>query len=67
MHFDEPGKLMKKTRILLLKDERTLLEMYRDTAIPYFWLKKFAAEGFKNPSVNRVQFLYEYLSGQKLL
>ena len=63
--FDQPNSLMQET-IRLLK-EKNLLEIYADTKVPFFWLRKFVAGQFKNPSVNRVQFLYEYLSGQKII
>lgn len=64
--FDQQGSLMAKTIDLLKKDKRTLLEVYEETRIPYHWLRKFVAGGFSNPSVNRVQFLYEYLTGETL-
>lgn len=63
---DNPGTLLVATLHLLKKDTRTVLEVYRDTGIPYYWLKKFAEGGTKNPSVNRVQALYEHLSGKTL-
>ena len=63
-HFDRPGSLMEETRLLL--KEVNLLELYAQTKIPFYWLRKFAAGTFRNPSVNRVQFLYEYLTGKPL-
>lgn len=63
--FDQPGPLMLKTIELLRK--RDLLQVYADTKISFYWLQKFAAGGFKNPSVNRVQFLFEHLSRQRLI
>lgn len=63
-HFDRPGSLMEETR-RLLKDVN-LLELYATTKIPFYWLRKFASGAFRNPSVNRVQFLYEYLTGKPL-
>lgn len=63
--FDQPGTLMLRT-ISLLK-EKDLLEVYSDTKVSFYWLRKFVAHEFKNPSVNRVQFLFEYLSKQPLL
>jgi len=49
----------------LLKDQ-DLLEVYAKTGISFYWLRKFASGEFKNPSVNRVQCLYEFLKGQPL-
>jgi len=65
-HKDEIRSLMKKTLTLLEKDKRTSLELCLETKIPFYWLKKFRDGGFKNPSVNRVQFLYEFLTQSKL-
>lgn len=64
MQKDEPGSLMAKT-IKLLRG-RDLLQVYKETGISYYWLRKFLAGKFTNPSVNRVQSLYEYLSGNKI-
>lgn len=64
--FDQEGSLMKKTRELLNADNRDLFEIYAATKISFYWLKKFSKGEFDNPSVNRVQFLYEFLSGNKL-
>lgn len=61
-----PFSLLKRTLELLKEDSRSLIEIYTATGIPYYWLKKFSAGEFANPSVNRVQFLYEFLSGQQL-
>lgn len=63
--FDQPGTLMLKT-IDLLKG-RDLLKVYSETKISFYWLRKFVACEFKNPSVNRVQFLFEFLNKQPLL
>jgi hypothetical protein len=56
---------MEQTRRLLRT--RDLLEVYTATRLPYHWLRKFSAGAYANPSVNRVQFLYEHLTGTKLL
>lgn len=63
--FDHPGSLMLRT-IDLLKS-KNLFEVYSDTKIPFYWLRKFAAGEFRNPSVNRVQYLYEFLSSKPIL
>lgn len=57
--FDQPGPLMTQTMERLNK--MNVFEVYADTKISPYWLKKFAAGGFKNPSVNRVEFLHNYL------
>lgn len=67
---NQPGSLMQATitelHNTLKESDKTLISIYSDTGIPYYWLKKFSAGEFANPSVNRVQALYEYLSGSKL-
>jgi len=63
--FDQPGSLMAAT--LKLLQERDLFEVFAETRIPYYWLKTFAGGMYRNPGVNRVQFLYEHLSGTKIL
>ena len=67
--FDKPSTLMVETLKLLKADERKLAELAdsTQTGISYYWLKKFSANEFANPSVNRVQFLYEFLSGNKII
>lgn len=64
--FDAPGSLMERTRSLLTSDARSLPQIFVDTGVPFYWLRNFATGKLRNPSVNRVQYLYEQLSGQKL-
>jgi hypothetical protein len=46
--------------------ETDYMEIWRDTGLPYFWVRKIANRDIKNPGVNRIQFLYEYLNKKKL-
>lgn len=62
--FDKPQSLMIET--LKLLENKNLHELYKETGVGYYWLRKFVAGEFLNPSVNRVQFLYEHLSGVKI-
>ena len=62
--FDQPGTLMLETQ-KMLKDQ-DLLTVYSETGISFYWLRKFSSGEFKNPSVNRVQHLYEFLKGKPL-
>jgi len=52
---------------MLNNDPRTLFEIAVDTGVPFDWLRKFAGNRATGANVNRVQFLYEKLSGKKLL
>lgn len=63
--FDQPGSLMRKT-IDLLKT-KNLVEVSAATKVSFYWLRKFVAGTYQNPSVNRVQYLYEHLTGNKLI
>ena len=62
--FDQPGSLMLETQRML--KEQDLLTVYSETGISFYWLRKFSSGEFKNPSVNRVQCLYEFLKGEPL-
>lgn len=61
-----PGSLMVATFELLKESDKKPHDIYAETGLPFHWVKKFAAGEFENPSVNRVQFLYEYLTGTNL-
>jgi hypothetical protein len=64
--YDEAGTLLQKTRAILARDQRSLLELANETGLPFYWLRKFAGGKIKNPSVNRIQYLYEKLTRKKL-
>ena len=65
--YDKPQSLHINTRQLLKDDPRTLTMLSQATAVPFFWLKKFSAGEIPNPGVNRVQYLYEFLTKSKLV
>lgn len=66
-NFDQPGTLLKAVVAdLALRKDPGLVSLCKDTGVPYFWLRKVARNEIKNPSVNRVQFLYEHITGTKL-
>jgi hypothetical protein len=64
-NYDQPNRLMKKTIELVKK--AGLDDVFFKTRIPLGWLQKFANGTFKNPSVNRVVFIYETLTNTKIL
>lgn len=64
---DSPGTLLTETKRLIKKDRRSLMRLAFETDIPFYWLQKFMRGGILAPSVNRIQYLYEKLSGKKLL
>ena len=64
---DAPNPFMENTRQLLRNDERGLLDIHKQSNIPFYWLRKFAYNEVPNPSVNRVCFLYTFLTGEEVL
>ncbi len=65
--FDQPLSLYTKTRELIKEDRLTLEMLAQATGVPFYWLKKFSAGEIPNPAVNRIQYLYEFLSKSKIL
>lgn len=58
--------LQLKTYELLRLDKRTLLEVHKESGLPFYWLRKFHACKIAEPSVNKVQALYEFLTNKPL-
>lgn len=59
---DNTYKLLKNRNIQI-----TLEKISNDTSLSVSWLEMFSRNGgIKDPSVNKVQTLYEYLTGSKL-
>lgn len=67
MKQESSPSLLDRTQELLKDTKKTLPSIYRDTGINFYWLRKFKSGKIKDPSVNTVQKLYEYLSGKNLL
>ena len=61
------GTLLARTIELLKADTRTLRMVGQATGIPYYWLKKLSAGEISDPSVNRIQQLFEFLSKTKII
>lgn len=64
---DKPGSLLLATRKLVCNDPRTQEQLARDLDIPFHWLRAFMAGVSKSTGVNRVQYIYEKLSGHKVI
>lgn len=60
------NNLLTRTKFLLEQDSRTLLEIHHQSGISHTWLRKFRYGYIKEPSVVKIQQLYEFLSGHKL-
>jgi hypothetical protein len=62
----ELGSLHCITRKLLIEFDATTFDVAAATGLTYSWLVSFASDRMRNPSVNKVQKLYEYLTGKQL-
>lgn len=65
--MSQAGSLMTKTLDLLKERSQTLPVIAVETGINFYWLRKFIGGEIRDPGVNRIQALYEYLSGTKLI
>lgn len=67
MRFNhKQGTLMSRTVKLLRRDTRSLTQISFDAQIPVDWLKRLSSGRLRDPGVNRMQALYEYLTGKQL-
>lgn len=60
------SSLLAKTRELLKSTHHSYLDIYKATGLTPFWLTGVSTGKTCNPSVNRIQHLYEFLAGKKL-
>lgn len=61
-----PGTLLTRTLTLLHDREKDILTIANESGIPFYWVRHFATGKTKDPSVNKVQALYEYLTQKQL-
>lgn len=57
------GKLMPTAQALLAG--KCLITVSQETGLSYYWLRKFQSNQMKDPGVNKVEALYEYLKKEK--
>lgn len=62
----ERGSLHATTLALLRACPIPPHELYQQAGVSFYWLKQFRDGAIVDPSVNRVQKLYEFLIGKKL-
>jgi hypothetical protein len=62
----EVGSLHRTTLDLLQSSEETKFSIAVATGLTYGWIVAFSANGMRNPSVSKVQRLYEYLTGKPI-
>lgn len=63
---ENQGSLLRKTRELLNETKMSYLDIFKATGLPPNWLTGIATGKINDPSVNRVQALYECLRGKAL-
>lgn len=63
-----PGSLMERTHAHLIACDKSLPNIYHELRVSgvenvsFYWLRKFYYSGMKDPSVNKVQALHEFLT-----
>jgi len=63
---DEDCALLERTRELLRTTRHTYLDIAVATGLRPHWLSFLASGKITDPSVNKIQKLYEFLSNKKL-
>jgi len=66
MNKHSSGSLMRTTRSMLQKTTLSHAEISRATGLTPSWLSRFAAGALHGASADKVETLYNYLSGKKL-
>lgn len=63
--LDPCGSLLSRT-VNLLQEHKQFDLLARETKLSIYWLQKLSTGSIKDPSVNKVQKLYEYLTRKPL-
>jgi hypothetical protein len=58
--------LLARTRGMIQQSNLKPHDIFKETGLPFYWLVSFSKGTAKDPSVNRVQYLYEYLAKKQL-
>lgn len=59
--------LFEKTVQLLRETKKTQKQIAEETGLGYWWITTLSQGKVQDATVNKVQKLYEYLSGKKLV
>lgn len=62
----QAGTLLTRTIELIKNSDLSIDQLSFETRLPSGWIRKVCNGTLKDPSVNRIQELYEYLSGEKV-
>lgn len=57
--------LMERTISLLKETNIPVEKITKDTKLSFYWVTRFRRGEFKDPGVNKVECLYDYLSTKK--
>jgi hypothetical protein len=61
------SRLLARTRELLSECEVPVIQIHHDTGLSYHWLNQMKYSSKQvDPSVSKIEKLYEYLSGKQL-
>ena len=63
---DPTATLYTRTLDLARQYEGSQIELAQRAGVPFHWLRSFLAGTIRDPSVNRTQALYEFLTGKSL-
>lgn len=61
----DKGQWHTETQALLASTTLAYQDITKGTNIPENWLHRFATDKIKDPSINRVECLFRFLSGQQ--
>lgn len=61
------AKSLLEETVKLIKPREDIATISCNTGLAYDWLVKLKRGSIKDPSVNKIQRLYEYLSGTRLM
>ena len=62
----EAGTLLVRTMELLNECKLSMIKIHVMTDLPYHWLQQLSTNKTTDPSVNRIQYLYEFLTEQAI-
>ena len=65
-NYDKRCTLLTKTVKLLQECELSIPQIRDATGLPEHWLYELSRDRVKNPNVNRIQYIFEFLSSSKL-
>lgn len=69
MTYDAGNNKLLYATVQLLRNrppDLSYRKISKEAKLPLRWLEQFAQDKIRNPSVNRIEALYEYLSGTEL-